>query len=87
DNAEKFNSYTDADGAFPYGGYVREIKKSVTKYPVMIDRFGLSTNTNAFEKETFLHGLSEYEQGVGIVRMMRSSGCWFFVRFNKRLQR
>lgn len=71
-NTAAFSSYTDSGGSFPYGGYIKEFLKSRQQYPILIDRFGLSTNTNAFEKETSVNGLSETEQGNGIARMLKA---------------
>lgn len=72
DRQTLYQSYKDDSGSFPYGGYLTDIRKYGSKYPVLIDRFGLSTNVNAFEKETLINGLSEAEQGAGIVRMMKA---------------
>lgn len=72
DNKKLFDAYKDSTGAFPYGGYINSIFKSSTKYPIFIDKFGLSTNTNAFEKENSINGLTEYEQGTGIIRMIEA---------------
>lgn len=71
-NTDAFASYTDSGGSFPYGGYLKEFLKTRQRYPILIDRFGLSTNTNAFEKETSVNGLSETDQGNGIARMLRA---------------
>lgn len=67
-----FGDYTDASGTFAYGGYVREVKKLHTDYPVLADNIVLSTNTNAFEKETSINGLTETQQGNGLVRMLQA---------------
>lgn len=72
DNTARFETYLDDQGSFPYGGYIREIKALSGGHPVLVDAFGLSTNTNAFEKESNLYGLSEQEQGNGIVRMLKA---------------
>lgn len=71
-NTAAFADYTDSAGSFPYGGYVRDFRAAQTAHPLLIDRFGLSTNTNAFEKETSVNGLSETEQGEGLVRMLKA---------------
>ena len=78
DNTVLFSTYSDSEGVFPYGGYVQAVMKAQTTYPVLIDRCGLSTNTNAFDAEGSVNGLSETEQGNGIVRMLkaiRAQGC------------
>lgn len=73
DNAGRFSgSYSDAAGAFAWGGYIAEVR-SLCSGPVLIDRAGLSTNSNVFEQETSVNGLSEQEQGDGIVRMLKAS--------------
>lgn len=64
--------YTDDQGAFGWGGYIREVKSLLTG-PVLIDRAGLSTNTDMFEQESSVNGLDEREQGNGIVRMLRAA--------------
>lgn len=71
-NSAAFASYKDDSGSYPYGGYIHAFKQSQSRYPVLIDRFGLSTNTNAYEKETSVNGLTETEQGKGIVRMLKA---------------
>lgn len=72
ENITVFNEYKDEKGSLAYGGYLQAIKKASNKYPILIDQFGLSTNTNAFDKENSLSGLSEYDQGENLVRMMRA---------------
>lgn len=67
-----FGGYKDASGPFPYGGYVREIKKLQSAYPILADNIVLATDTNAFEKETAIHGLNETEQGNDLVRMLQA---------------
>lgn len=71
-NPSAFAGYTDEDGSFPYGGYLHALIAAQPSHPVLVDAFGLSTNVNAFEKETDIHGLSESEQGEGIVRMLKA---------------
>ncbi len=65
-------AYSDNTGAFGWGGYISEAK-SLLAGPVLIDRAGLSTNSNMFEQESSVNGLSETEQGDGIVRMLRAA--------------
>lgn len=73
DNENAFSAaYTDGTGAFAWGGYIREVK-SLLDGPALIDRAGLSTNTDMFEQESSVNGLSEGEQGNGIVRMLRAA--------------
>ncbi len=72
DNTVKYADYKDESGSFPYGGYIKTIKGLQKRYPVLIDKFGLPTNMNAREAATSINGLSEYDQGSGIVRMMKT---------------
>ena len=72
DHTTDYLSYKDEKGDFPYGGYLQAVKNLNTKYPVFINQFGSSTNTNAFEKENHLNGHTEYEQGEALVRMMKA---------------
>ena len=64
--------YQDASGAFSWGGYIQEVR-NLCQGPVLIDRAGLSTNSDMFEQETAVNGLSEQEQGDGIVRMLKAA--------------
>ncbi len=64
--------YSDSDGDFAWGGYITEVKNLSTG-PVLIDRAGLSTNSDMFEQEASVNGLSEQEQGLGIVRMLKAA--------------
>lgn len=73
----QFASYTDANGSLPFGSYVAAVKQ-LTKSPMLVDRFGLSTSANTFEQDTSINGLSESAQGAGLVRMLKaikSAGC------------
>lgn len=73
DNENAFAGlYADAQGEFAWGGYIGAVK-ALCSGPVLIDRAGLSTNTDMFEQESSVNGLSEQEQGDGIVRMLRAS--------------
>ncbi|MDF2568048.1 MAG: hypothetical protein K0R90_1504 [Oscillospiraceae bacterium] len=71
-NTESFKSYKDEAGTFAYGGYINTVKSQQKTYPLLIDGFGLSTNMNAFEKENSVNGLTEQQQGEGLVRMLKS---------------
>lgn len=64
--------YADTKGNFAWGGYIQEVKALING-PVLIDRAGLSTNYNMFEQESSVNGLSEQEQGNGIVRMLQTA--------------
>lgn len=73
DNEQSFAAaYSDASGGFAWGGYAREVR-SLCEGSLIIDRAGLSTNANTFEQETSVNGLSEEEQGEGLVRMLRAA--------------
>lgn len=77
-NPTLFSDYEDNQGAFPYGGYVRVVKELQNGCPMLVDKTGLSTNMNLYEKETAVNGLSETQQGQGIVRMLKAidkEGC------------
>lgn len=63
--------YTDSMGSFSYGGYVSDIAQ-LCGIPMLVDAFGLSTAVNIYEKDTSIYGLSEKEQGDGIVRMLKA---------------
>lgn len=66
-----FSDYMDTSGAFPYGGYVMRVRE-LCKLPLLVDSFGLSTAANMYEKDSGIFGLSEKEQGNGIVRMLKA---------------
>lgn len=72
-NTASFANYADEEGAFAFGGFVHAVKAADTAYPLLIDGVGLSTNVNAFEKETAVNGLSESDQGSGLVRMLKTA--------------
>jgi len=70
DNASSYTQYTDDTGIFAYGGYIAAFKALQSSYPVLIDRVGLSTNANTYEQESAVNGLSEQDQGTGLVRIL-----------------
>ncbi len=73
DNEASFaDGYTDDKGGFSWGGYAREVR-SLLDGPVLIDRAGLSTSADIFEQESSVNGLSESEQGNGLVRMLQAA--------------
>ena len=73
DNSTAFSSeYSDASGAFAWGGYIAQVKR-LCSGTVLIDKAGLSTSSDTFEQETSVNGLSETEQGEGIVRMLKAA--------------
>lgn len=73
-NVPAFSGYKDSGGSLPYGGYLETFLGSRINHPVLIDRLGISTNFNAFEKETSVNGLSETKQGEELIRMLRAVG-------------
>lgn len=66
------DGYADSAGGFAWGGYIREAK-GLCGGAVLLDRAGLSTNSDMFEQESAVNGLSEQEQGDGLVRMLRAA--------------
>lgn len=74
-NESKYDNYRDEEGRFRYGGYLKEFIETHTKYPALVAEFGLSTGMgNAHSNPDGYHhgGLTEKEQGQGIVRMMKA---------------
>ena len=74
-NEECYANYKDEEGIFRYGGYLREFIQTQKKYPALVAEFGLSTGMgNAHTNpDGYNHGgLTEVEQGEGIVRMMKA---------------
>lgn len=74
-NELKYAGYRDEEGTFRYGGYLREFIKGHRKYPALVAEFGLATgmgNAHA-NPDGYNHGgLTEIQQGRGIVRMMKA---------------
>jgi len=74
-NETSYATYRDSNGVFRYGGYLHEFIQGHTKYPALVAEFGLATGTgNAHENpDGYNHGgLTETDQGQGIVRMMKT---------------
>lgn len=74
-NESKYDSYYDEEGRLRYGGYLQEFIQSHTKYPALVAEFGLATGMgNAHSSPDGLNhgGLTEEQQGNGIVRMMKA---------------
>lgn len=74
-NEEKYDLYRDEEGRLRYGGYLREFMDVHRKYPALVAEFGLATGmgTAHHSPDGYHHGgLSEEEQGRGIVRMMKA---------------
>jgi len=79
-NDPAYDLYSDDQGRFRYGGYLREFMSLHTKYPALVAEFGLATGMgNAhMSPDGYNHGgMTEQQQGDGIVRMfeaMRTEG-------------
>lgn len=74
-NEAAYASYTDEQGSFRYGGYLREFMAGQKKYPALVAEFGLATGMGTAHEnpDGYNHGgLSETAQGEGIVRMMKA---------------
>lgn len=74
-NEEKYAEYLDGEGVLRYGGYLREFMENHRKYPALVGEFGLATGAgNAhYNPDGYHHGgMTEEEQGKGIVRMMKA---------------
>jgi len=74
-NETSYAEYEDDEGVFRYGGYLQEFIAGHKKYPAIVAEFGLSTGMGDAHSnpDGYNHGgLSEQEQGEGIVRMMES---------------
>lgn len=72
-NESAYNEYHDEEGRLRYGGYLKEFINGHTKYPALVAEFGLATGMgNAHTSpDGYNHGgLTEEQQGKGIVRMM-----------------
>lgn len=74
-NEQRENPYEDEQGEFLYGGYLKEFMSVHKKYPALVAEFGIATGMgNAHSNPNgYNHGgLTEEEQGIGIVRMMEA---------------
>lgn len=74
-NEVKYDAYRDEQGRFRYGGYLKEFIENHTGYPALVAEFGLATGMgNAHLSPDGYHhgGMSEKQQGQGVVRMMKS---------------
>ncbi|MDD4614848.1 MAG: hypothetical protein PHI40_05530 [Caldisericia bacterium] len=82
-----YQSYTDEQGQFMYGGYLEEFMRTHGEYPALVAEFGMATGMGtAHENPNGLHhgGVTEKEQGEMTVRMMKAvknqnyiGGCIF----------
>ncbi len=74
-NEKKYDLYTDEQGRFRYGGYLKEFMENHGDYPALVAEFGLANGSgNAhYNPDSYHHGnISEIDQGKGIVRMMKA---------------
>ena len=74
-NESKYNDYQDEQGRLRYGGYLQEFMEGHNKYPALVAEFGLATGmgTAHLSPDGLNHGgLTEEQQGKGIVRMMQA---------------
>lgn len=64
--------YTDDNGSFRYGGYLKAFFSQHTKYPAVVAEYGMSTSlaTAHFNPDGLSHGgVSEHDQAQDIIRM------------------
>lgn len=74
-NEPKYDNYSDEEGRFRYGGYLKEFIEGHKKYPALVAEFGLATGMgNAHTSpDGYNHGgNTEEQQGNGVVRMMKA---------------
>jgi len=70
-----YNEYQDKDGRLRYGGYLQDFRQHSRRYPALVAEFGLATGMGLahYSPDGYNHGgMSEVEQGRGIVRMMEA---------------
>ena len=74
-NEKSYAEYEDEQGAFRYGGYLQEFISTHSKYPAIVAEFGLATGMSMAHSnpDGYFHGgMTEQEQGEGIVRMFEA---------------
>lgn len=74
-NEPAYDAYRDDQGRLRYGGYLKEFMAGHTKYPALVAEYGLSTSlgkAHASSDGYSQGGLTETEQGRGIIRMMKA---------------
>lgn len=74
-NEQKYDQYQDEQGRLRYGGYLQEFIAEHGDYPALVAEFGLATGMgNAHTSpDGYNHGgMTEEQQGAGIVRMMKA---------------
>ena len=74
-NESYYRKFRDNQGRLMYRGYLNEFIESHKKYPALVAEFGLANGmkTAHINPDSLNHGgISEINQGKGIVRMMKS---------------
>jgi hypothetical protein len=74
-NEAKYKNYQDEKGRFMYGGYLQEFMAGHSKYPAVVGEFGMATGSGTAHAnpDGYHHGgVTETQQGRGIVRMMEA---------------
>ena len=74
-NETYYNNFSDGKGRFRYKGYLNEFMENHKKYPALVAEFGIANGmkTAHISPDGLNHGgISEINQGLGIVRMMNS---------------
>jgi len=72
---QRYENYQDGEGTFRYGGYLEHFMEKHGDLPALVAEFGISTGMGkAHQNPDGYHhgGLTEKEQGEGIIRMMDS---------------
>ncbi|OWZ84827.1 hypothetical protein [Natranaerobius trueperi] len=72
---QRYENYQDEEGTFRYGGYLEHFMEKHENFPALVAEFGIATGMgNAhYSPDGYHHGgLTEKEQGEGIIRMMDS---------------
>jgi len=70
-----YNDYHDKQGRLRYGGYLKDFRRNSHRYPALVAEFGLATGMGLahYSPDGYNHGgMTEIEQGQGIVRMMEA---------------
>jgi hypothetical protein len=72
-NEASYGNYTDDQGVLRYGGYLKEFRATVTKYPIMVAEFGMANGSGVahFAPDGLNHGgMDETTAGKDILRML-----------------
>lgn len=71
-NQLSYAQYSDSQGTFRYGGYLRDLFQTSVRYPMVVAEYGISSSAAAayLNPDGLNHGgLSELQQGQFLVRM------------------